>query len=378
MKHLSRFSNGATVPLRTGSLTAALAMAVLALAVLCDPAFTEAQVAVSITIAPPALPVYEQPPIPAPDYIWTPGYWAYGPDGYFWVPGTWVEPPAVGLLWTPGYWAWNNGVFAWNAGYWGPQIGFYGGVNYGFGYPGHGYEGGYWRGHDFYYNTVVNNVTNVQVRNVYQKNVTNVTVNKVSYVGGPGGLTARPTPQEQQAGHVAHQGPTAAQAQQRETASSRPELRASVNHGKPPLAATPKPNDFSGHPAASRNTTAPAPHASAPVHANDLPKPQPRPPVSSSASAEEQAAARQQSQMDARHEQERTALAQKQQQDHAQLSQQHNNDQQATAAMERQHQQQTGALQQRQSQERQAAEKPPAPQQAHSAPEKKPPDRSGG
>ena len=35
----------------------------------------QAQVGVglSITIAPPVLPVYEQPPIPAAGYIWTPG-----------------------------------------------------------------------------------------------------------------------------------------------------------------------------------------------------------------------------------------------------------------------------------------------------------------
>ncbi len=54
-----------------------------------------------ITVAPPELPVYEQPAIPEPGYIWTPGYWAYSRDGYYWVPGTWVEPPSVGLLWTP-------------------------------------------------------------------------------------------------------------------------------------------------------------------------------------------------------------------------------------------------------------------------------------
>src|SRR5260221_1491072 len=99
------------------------------------PAASTAQI-ISITIAPPELPVYEQPEIPAPGYIWTPGYWAYGPDGYFWVPGTWVEPPAVGLLWTPGYWGWHDGNYGWNAGYWGPHIGFYGGVNYGYGYGG--------------------------------------------------------------------------------------------------------------------------------------------------------------------------------------------------------------------------------------------------
>ncbi len=36
-------------------------------------------------IVPPELPVYEQRAIPDPGYLWSPGYWAYGPDGYFWL-----------------------------------------------------------------------------------------------------------------------------------------------------------------------------------------------------------------------------------------------------------------------------------------------------
>src|SRR5215472_13082996 len=87
-------------------------------------------ICVSNVSPPPELPVYEQPPIPAPGYLWTPGYWASGPNGYFWVPGTWVQPPAVGVLWMRGYWGWRDGIYTWNAGYWGPHIGFYGGVNY--------------------------------------------------------------------------------------------------------------------------------------------------------------------------------------------------------------------------------------------------------
>src|SRR5262250_2911266 len=93
---------------------------------------------VSITIAPPVLPVYVQPPIPGDGYIWTPGYWAYGDEGYFWVPGTWVLAPQPGLLWTPGYWGWGGSAFLWHAGYWGPTVGFYGGVSYGYGYFGNG------------------------------------------------------------------------------------------------------------------------------------------------------------------------------------------------------------------------------------------------
>src|ERR1700693_5503203 len=106
----------------------------LTLLILAIPAIAFAQFSVSIAFAPPALPVYEQPVAPADGYLWTPGYWAYGDEGYFWVPGTWVMAPEVGLLWTPGYWGWGGEGYAWHAGYWGPHVGFYGGINYGFGY----------------------------------------------------------------------------------------------------------------------------------------------------------------------------------------------------------------------------------------------------
>ena len=133
------------------------------------PASTRAQVAVgiSIRVPPPALPVYEQPPCPVEGYLWTPGYWGYGPVGYYWVPGVWVAPPRVGLLWTPGYWGFAGGLYGWHAGYWGPHVGFYGGVNYGFGYGGVGFVGGAWSGGIFRYNTAVVRVNETVVRNVY-------------------------------------------------------------------------------------------------------------------------------------------------------------------------------------------------------------------
>ena len=96
----------------------------LGLLVLAIPAIAFAQFAVSITMAPPALPVYEQPMAPADGYLWTPGYWANGDEGYFWVPGTWVTPPEAGLLWTPGYWGWGGDAFAWNGGYWGTPVSY--------------------------------------------------------------------------------------------------------------------------------------------------------------------------------------------------------------------------------------------------------------
>src|SRR5437899_8971088 len=164
-----------------------------------------AGVSVSVTIAPPVLPAYEQPPCPGDGYIWTPGYWAYGPDGYYWVPGTWATPPTVGLLWTPGYWGWHEGVYAWNAGYWGPHVGFYGGVNYGFGYGGLGYEGGYWNNGVFAYNRTVTNFGGGAITNVYNKTViNNTTITRVRLNGGSRGTTAQLTPQAQAAAHDHH------------------------------------------------------------------------------------------------------------------------------------------------------------------------------
>src|SRR6202050_4872695 len=220
---------------------------VLALLILAIPAAALAQFAISITIAPPALPVYEQPMIPADGYLWTPGYWANGDEGYFWVPGTWVMPPQAGLLWTPGYWGWSGSAFAWNGGYWGEQVGFYGGVNYGFGYGGVGYGGGYWNNGAFSYNTTVNNVNTTIIHNVYNKTViNNTTVNYVSYNGGSGGISARPTAAEQTAPNARHTPPTSTQTQHVKTASTNHALLASVNQGRPAIAATAKPGQFTG------------------------------------------------------------------------------------------------------------------------------------
>ena len=206
-----------------------------------------AGVGVSISVAPPVLPVYEQPLCPGPGYIWTPGYWAYGESDYYWVPGTWVLPPVVGLLWTPGYWGYDGGIYAWHAGYWGPHVGYYGGVNYGFGYGGVGYEGGYWDHGRFFYNTAVTRVNTTVITNTYNKTVIrNETVNNVSFNGGPGGTKAQPTAQELAWSHEQHTPPTALQQHHQHTASTDRALFASVNHGAPTVAATGKPGVFAG------------------------------------------------------------------------------------------------------------------------------------
>jgi hypothetical protein len=259
-----------------------LASILLAIVTLTASAASSAAVFVSVQIGPPPLPVYEQPLIPGPGYIWTPGYWAWGPDGgYYWVPGTWVLAPFVGALWTPGYWGWSEGVYLWHAGYWGRHVGFYGGVNYGYGYTGVGYAGGRWEGRDFRYNSAVNNVNIASVRNTYNAPIVERPASRVSFNGGPGGLGARPTPQDQVAAREQHTPMIATQAHHELAASSNHQLLASVNHGQPAMAALQRParlpegtrvtRSFSQQAAAAHPGGAPA--AAAP-HPQGQPRPQ--------------------------------------------------------------------------------------------------------
>jgi WXXGXW repeat (2 copies) len=204
-----------------------------------------AGVFVSVGFGPPAIPVYVQPPCPEVGYMWTPGYWGYSPNGYFWVPGTWVVAPQPGLLWTPGYWGWGGSAFIFHGGYWGPTIGFYGGINYGYGYGGVGYQGGYWRGRDFYYNRSVNNVERIHVTNVYNTRVVE-NGNRVAFNGGRGGIEARATASEERAAREKHFAPTSMQTRHQEAAASNRQLWASENHGRPAIAATSRPGEFKG------------------------------------------------------------------------------------------------------------------------------------
>jgi hypothetical protein len=273
-------------------LLRSLAAALIALSV-AGTASAQVAVGVSVSLAPPALPVYRQPVIPGPGYMWTPGYWAYGPVGYYWVPGTWVMPPSVGLLWTPAYWGWSNGVYMFHGGYWGPHVGFYGGINYGFGYGGMGYQGGYWNHGAFAYNSSVNNVGGAQVTNVYNKTVTTVNNTNVSYNGGTGGTTTQPTPTELAAAREHHVAPTQSQVQHQHLASTNPALAASNNGGHPQIAATSRPGQFAkpagavthagnpssptaGHPAASHPQA--VTRANVPTHPSAPKAPAPHPP----------------------------------------------------------------------------------------------------
>jgi hypothetical protein len=214
---------------------------VVAAAMVLAPVASFAGVFISVGFAPPALPVYVQPVAPGDGYLWNPGYWAYGPEGYYWVPGVWVRPPQVSVLWTPGYWGWGGSAFIFHEGYWGPHVGFYGGINYGFGYGGVGFFGGRWDGGHFAYNTAVMNVNRTVIHNTYVENVhvTNVGVH-TSFNGGAGGIQARPSAQEQQWSHESHIPPTGEQQQHVQMAHADRSNFASANGGHPQNAAIPR------------------------------------------------------------------------------------------------------------------------------------------
>src|SRR5277367_3719493 len=238
------------------------------------PAASFAGVFISVGFAPPILPVYTQPLCPGDGYLWNPGYWAYGQEGYYWVPGVWVRPPSVGLLWTPGYWGWGGGVYVFHAGYWGPHVGFYGGINYGFGYSGVGFVGGEWRGGVYHYNTAVTNVNTTIIHNTYNTTVinNNTTVNRVSFNGGTGGTIAQPTAAERAAENEHHLAPTPMQQQHFQAASTNRAFLASQNHGQPSVAATARPGVFSGQGVVAAHAVNANPNhpmnASATTHAN--------------------------------------------------------------------------------------------------------------
>jgi WXXGXW repeat (2 copies) len=224
--------------------------------------FAQIAVGISVRVGPPALPVYAQPICPGPGYMWTPGYWAWNDDaGYYWVPGTWVVAP-VGLLWTPGYWGWGGGLYLWHAGYWGPHIGFYGGINYGFGYGGVGFAGGEWRGGAFYYNRSVTNVSVTNVTNVYNRTVI-VNENHVAFNGGEGGVRAEPNAEERMAEHEQHRAALSTQTEHEHMASQNRQNFASENHGRPAIAATARPGDFSSRSAISARAAGGEYHAPA-------------------------------------------------------------------------------------------------------------------
>jgi hypothetical protein len=292
------------------------------------------------------------------------------------------------VLWTPGYWGWDDGFYIWHGGYWGPEVGFYGGINYGFGYTGVGFFGGYWRGGNYYYNRSVTNVDVTVVHNTYNTTVinNNTTINRVSFNGGRGGTTARPTSQEMGAAHERHIAMTSEQTHHQQAAGTNRTLLASVNHGRPDVAASARPGQFSGGRGALESGRSTAPNRpsenSRVTNRSESPSSNggranaDRPPSSRPSSAApvnpgmEQKHQQQLGRLHQQQTQERQRVDQKHQQEQQRLQQHSANDrqqqdvqrkqQQQTQQLDRKHEQQQQKLQQRQQQEQQRQQQRPA------------------
>lgn len=347
------------------------------------------QVFISVGFGPPPIPLYEQPLCPGDGYIWTPGYWAWSDDDqdYYWVPGTWVLAPEIGYLWTPPYWAWMDGRYAFYDGYWGPEVGFYGGIDYGFGYFGEGFEGGRWENGRFFYNRAVLRVDVNIVHNVYNTTVIDRgNGRRISYNGGPGGIDRHPTSREEAAAHQRRLPPAAAQVQHMQAARGRPDLRASANHGKPPVAATARPAAFTGReavpareaggpytrgnreasrPAGNRDTSRgeSGGRSATAVHPNDLP-PMERSATSAGTSKADRKYQQQQEKLFQKQQSERQKLQQQQEREHQKLAKQNVNEVRKQQTEQR-HQQQTQQLQQRHVQQQQRMQQRAAPPVSH-------------
>jgi hypothetical protein len=137
-------------------------------------------------------------------------------------------------------------MYVFHDGYWGAHIGYYGGVNYGYGYGGIGFAGGEWRGGHFAYNTAVINVNREVIHTTYidrtivERN-TIVNPGHVAYSGGPGGIHHDPAPEERMAEHEQHQAPTVFQQHHIEAAKADTTSYAKNNGGRPQNLAVAKP-----------------------------------------------------------------------------------------------------------------------------------------
>jgi hypothetical protein len=323
----------------------------------------QAQVRVAIRVGPPVIPVYEQPICPGDGYFWTPGYWDYDYDAsdYYWIPGTWVQPPEAGFLWTPPWWGWNDGAFVFTGGFWGPTIGFYGGINYGFGYFGNGFVGGRWEGGHFFYNTSVWHVGG-DFHNVYNEHIDIRNDSHVSF-NGHGGIDARATREEEDAARGRHVGPVAAQTQHMDAARSDPQQRASFNHGQPGVVATARPGDFKGNGAVRGGEAggrADNGGGRSVVHPKDLPARERAAAPNTGNANMDKKYQQQQDKLGQQQDKERQKLQAQQDKEHQQLAKQKADDTR-TQQVEQKHTQQTQQLQQKHTQQTQQMQQRQAP-----------------
>ena len=194
-----------------------------------------------VSAKPPPIPSYAQPAMPEDGYFWMPGFWAWRKDvlDYYWVPGTWVKPPRIGLLWTPPYWSRSDEGYLFHGGYWADAVGFYGGIDYGYGYSGDGYRGGRWDNGIFFYNSAANNFGSLNIAHSYNHAIASEDNSvRLSFNGGHSGTKARPTPDQEDLARAAHVAPTDAQLRHFEMAARDRSLYSKLNGDQPGIAAT--------------------------------------------------------------------------------------------------------------------------------------------
>jgi hypothetical protein len=133
-------------------------------------------------------------------------------------------------------------LYVFHPGYWAAHVGYYGGINYGFGYAGVGFTGGRWEGNAFAYNSAVSNLNSSIIHNTYRDApVGNSVVSKVSYNGGPGGLTTLPTAEERLVASEPHIPATPLQHRNAQQAAGSPTRLVRAEVGHPALATVGKP-----------------------------------------------------------------------------------------------------------------------------------------
>jgi hypothetical protein len=55
---------------------------------------------------------------PAPEHVWSPGYYRWDGAGYIWVAGHWEARPRARAVWVPGHWRHTRHGWYWIEGHW--------------------------------------------------------------------------------------------------------------------------------------------------------------------------------------------------------------------------------------------------------------------
>jgi hypothetical protein len=125
-------------------------------------------------------------------------------------------------------------------------VGYYGGVNYGFGYMGIGFAGGMWDHGFFRYNTAIMHVDGRYIHNTFEDRgmVDRYTVARGSHVafsGGPGGIHHDPMPEERIAERDSHMDRSSFQMQHEGAARNDHSSYFKANGGHPATLAVQRP-----------------------------------------------------------------------------------------------------------------------------------------